>query len=265
MEGDSSDPNINSSQNNFEEIINNFIVENRPKERAKEDMREQVKETQRQYVEDGQVLGTSRQHKEIQQDEPLRCDEEEKLDQMIREAENVKTKMFATPGKEQCKNRGGNLIHSVIADDDYLILGAHLDEHLTEKIIRGEYIDLAKLLPRDRLSTTQSEGQRLQLVIKGGQSFWVPMNDNLSINNFQKWEQAFRIFSDVYSRAHPHRSPELLQYCHVINMIASQYVWENVYDYDKDFRLHMQRHPDRSWSIILQQAWAIRLRDRIKQ
>ena len=32
--------------------------------------------------------------------------------------------------------------------------------------------------------------------------------------------------------------------------------------YDKDFRIHRSKHPLRNWSIILQQAWALRLRDK---
>ena len=47
-------------------------------------------------------------------------------------------------------------------------------------------------------------------------------------------------------------------------MISTQYVWDNVYSYDKNFRLHMARHPARSWSIILQQAWAMKLREKLR-
>ena len=32
--------------------------------------------------------------------------------------------------------------------------------------------------------------------------------------------------------------------------------------YDKDFRIHMSKHPERNWSIKLQQAWALRLREK---
>ena len=41
-------------------------------------------------------------------------------------------------------------------------------------------------------------------------------------------------------------------------------MWENVYAYDRDFRLHMSENPKRSWSVILQQAWSMHLRDRIR-
>ena len=174
--------------------------------------------------------------------------EEDKLNQLIREAENAKTKMFQTPGKKSTNARDNsrNLMHAVIADDNYLVLGAHLDEHITEKIVNGDYIDLAKLLPKDRILALHNEGQKLHFMIKNGQSFWVPPNEHININSYQRWEQAFRIYADVYSRAHPHRSSELIQYGHIINTISAQYIWENVYDYDKDFRLHMARHTDRS-------------------
>ena len=33
--------------------------------------------------------------------------------------------------------------------------------------------------------------------------------------------------------------------------------------YDKDFRIHMSKHPERNWGIILQQAWSLRLKDRV--
>ena len=36
-----------------------------------------------------------------------------------------------------------------------------------------------------------------------------------------------------------------------------------MYAYDKEFRLHIAKHPDRNWAVILQQAWSMKLRDRI--
>ena len=34
--------------------------------------------------------------------------------------------------------------------------------------------------------------------------------------------------------------------------------------YDKDFRLHLSKFPKRSWAIILQQAWTVRMREKVK-
>ena len=43
-------------------------------------------------------------------------------------------------------------------------------------------------------------------------------------------------FSDIYMRAHPHRSAELVQCNHLIHTAAQTFVWDNVYMYNKDFR-----------------------------
>ena len=66
----------------------------------------------------------------------------------------------------------------------------------------------------------------------------------------------------IYTRRYPERATELIQYNHIIHTAALTYVWENVYLYDRDFRLHLSRYPHRSWSVILQQAWTMRLKDR---
>ena len=62
----------------------------------------------------------------------------------------------------------------------------------------------------------------------------------------------------------PHRSAELIEYNHVIHTISTVYQWDNVYLYDKDFRIHMGRNPECNQSTILQQSWSLRLRDRLQ-
>ena len=49
----------------------------------------------------------------------------------------------------------------------------------------------------------------------------------------------------------------------MIHTVALSYIWDNVYAYDKEFRRHMANFPQRSWAMILQQAWSLRLRDRL--
>ena len=93
--------------------------------------------------------------------------------------------------------------------------------------------------------------------------FWVPTSDTIAISNFSKWEQAFRIYANVYTKRFPHRSSELIQYHHIIHTIAGMYVWDNVYSYDKEFHMHLSKHPNRSSSVILQQAWSMKLKDRL--
>ena len=48
-------------------------------------------------------------------------------------------------------------------DQDYLVVGNHIDEVTQEKIRSGQYIDFSKLIPKDRI-LTEDEG-RMELVI----------------------------------------------------------------------------------------------------
>ena len=169
----------------------------------------------------------------------------------IREAERGKAQM----------NRQA-LLHSVLVDENYLVVAAHVDDLTKQKILQFEYVDFSKLLPHDRV--LQEEDQRLTIINKGGVSYLVPVGETLSgIHGYGKWDQAFRVYSDIITSRFPSKAQELIQYNHIIHTASQTYVWDNVYMYDKDFRIHISRNPTRSWAIILQQAWAMRLKDRL--
>ena len=147
-------------------------------------------------------------------------------------------------------------------DQDYIVVGNHIKQSLQEKIVAGSYVDFSKLLPKDRI-LAEEDGQ-MDLVVRNGKAFWTPISEGVTINNFNSWEQAFRVYSNIYTRAYPNKAGQLIEYNHVIHSISQSFTWENVYGYDRDFRLHMAwHHPDRSWVIILQQAWSMRLRDHL--
>ena len=176
---------------------------------------------------------------------------------IVRDAKVAKAKIFNSTGEH-----AGNMIeNAVLIDQDYLLVGNHVDESTQDKIVRGDYVDFGKLLPKDKVLA--EEDGRMELIFKKGKSYWTPVTQTVIINNFAKWEQAFRIFCDIYTRHHPDKSPELIQYNHVIHSISLAYTWENVYAYDKEFRIHISKHPNRNWGVILQQAWSMKLRDRI--
>ena len=192
---------------------------------------------------------------------------QEKAANTIRKAELAKVKMFPPTGENNCYctrfPTESNIPFELVAkvDQDYLVIGGHIDESTQLKIIIGKYIDFSKLIPRDKILV--EEENRLELVVKNGRTFWSQVNETVSINCFSRWEQAFRIYLNVYTRAHPKKSSELIQYNHIIHSISLTYVWNNVYSYDKEFRLHLSKHPERNWSVILQQAWSMKLRDRL--
>ena len=173
-----------------------------------------------------------------------------------RQAEGCKAHIYPTTGESL------DQINSIVKiDQQYELVGSHIDQLTRERIIRGEYVDFGKLLPKDRILSEEDE--RLELVLKQGRAFWSPVSESITINSYNRWEQAFRIYSDIYTRHNPQRCPELIQYNHIIHYISSTYVWDNVYAYDKEFRMHISRHPERSWLVILQQAWSMRLKDRL--
>ena len=144
-------------------------------------------------------------------------------------------------------------------DEGYLTVGGHLDQATIDKISIGAYVDFSKLIPKDRVLA--EDDQRLEMVIRGSKMYYVPVCDGTAINNFQRWKQAFHVFLNVYSKFNANRASELIEYNHVIHTISMTYVWENVYLYDKDFRIHMSHNPRCNWGLILQQAWSLRLQD----
>ena len=211
--------------------------------------------------------GGKQSHRDMEEDP------EDIADNLIRSAERGKARCHELPG-ELCdfelsheKNTYPDLdirrefVHSAMVDESYQLVGSHLDQAMQDRIIRGEYVDFARLVPKDRVLT--ADDNRYEMIVRDGKTFWTPASsiESVSISNFNRWEQAFRVYSDVYMRAYPYRASELVQYSHLIHTASQSYTWENVYMYDKDFRLHLERHPSRSWAIILQQAWAVRLKD----
>ena len=67
-------------------------------------------------------------------------------------------------------------------DEDYLVVGGHVDEATKLKIIKSEYVDFGKLLPCDRILV--KEDGCMELVVRNGKTFWMPVSESVSINSF---------------------------------------------------------------------------------
>ena len=197
-----------------------------------------------------------------------------RAERLIREAEASRARMIDIPGEPQLNqfiqahnpasyNNDNQFVHSALVDQNYFMVAGHVDDTTHCKIIQGEYVDFARLLPRDRVGMV--EDNRMELINHNGQAFYVPATDrdnNNSINNFHRWELAFWVFSDIYLQHHPTRTAALIQYNHIIQVASLTYNWDNVYRYDREFRLHIAQNPGRSWGIILQQVWSVTLKDK---
>ena len=113
-------------------------------------------------------------------------------------------------------------------------LGAHVSQTHKNKIINGEYIDLALLLE----NTTISEKQEKQVVIIDGVLSTRDKTKQI-INTISKWTDAFIVYISIYSSAHPSKNQALLKYMHIVRLGATRVrglAWQI---YDEQFRLKM--------------------------
>ena len=182
--------------------------------------------------------------------------DEEKLSQarsranrIILEAEQYKAQVETPKGKPFVYNN---------MDEEFFHIACHIEQNLKDKIEKGEFVELERLLPRNSL---EADDNRMELVNKEGQMFFVrAANKENKIKNVRKWEQAFRVYAAIYSAANPHRAHEIWQYVYVINSAASCYVWDEVAQYDFMFRQLMARNRGRSWAVTYTQMWQMTLR-----
>ena len=151
-------------------------------------------------------------------------------------------------------------------DDEFFHVTCHVEPSLRQKIEKGEFVDLEKLLPRERFPHKMSDDRRMEMVSRDGMTYFVPASDKDSrINGIRRWEQDFRIYAAIYCKEHPTRSAEIWQYVHVINTAAASFQWDNVAWYDYTFRQLMASKPHRTWAKLYTQFWNLAMQNPIVQ
>ena len=146
-------------------------------------------------------------------------------------------------------------------DDEFFHITSQIDPTLRTKIERGEFIELERLLPKDKMPGFRSANEDLnkqlfQLISQGTNSYIdPPVPKGGRINSVRKWDQAFRVFAAIYTQANPERASEIWQYIYVIHTAAAANPWDNVYFYDINFRELMASKPWRSWGKTYTQGW----------
>ena len=130
-----------------------------------------------------------------------------------------------------------------LSDESFFVYTSHVEKSTKEKIFRGEFVELEKLIPKSKI--TKLEDKRLELANKEGMSYFMPIQEKeiVQINSFKKWEKAFWVYAGVYTQANPDRSNELLQYISTIETANDSFIWDNVYSYDIIFRKLMAEFP----------------------
>ena len=110
-----------------------------------------------------------------------------------------------------------------------------------------------------------SSEQCMQFVNRDGATYWVPADRDLKINGIKRWDQAFRIYAAIYSKANPTRSSDIWQYIYVIHTAAATYTWENVAYYDYTFHQLMAERPGRNWGKTYLQLWNLAMCDPVNR
>ena len=155
---------------------------------------------------------------------------EEIGDNNVRLAEKAKAAMYPPKGEQNLNNfdliqlqKTNNFNKDLsLIDQDYIVVSGHVDSLLQQKIAQGDYVDFSKLLPKDKILV--EEDDRMELVVCNGKAYWTPVTEGVSISGFSKWEQAFRVFANIYTRTHPDRAGQLIEYNHIIHLIAQSFV-----------------------------------------
>lgn len=187
-----------------------------------------------------------------------------RTDQMILEAERQKIFMERpvtgkkfVPTNELLQILDKPRSHDLTCDNNLYGLSVHLDANTIMLIESGQFVNLSILIPSDKV-VPDDEPERLQLVHQDGRLGVAPYTDKDAsiVNSFKRWELAFDVYAGVFTRAHPQRGPELLEYKHIIRRASETYIWSNVYSYDKIHRTHMQHNPGRTWSKKHRDAWS---------
>ena len=193
-------------------------------------------------------------------------------DEVILQAEQFKAQVAVPKGKEFVNQPNPVLGQSLLLpeiellrqndnDDDFFHITCHIDPVLKAKIEPSEFVELEKLLAKEGKYLTDES--RVELVSRGGSMYFAPVQDNAKISSIRKWEQAFRIYAAIYTRANPERALEIWQYVYCINTAAQSYHWDNVAFYDTTFRQLMAFKPWHSWAKTYMQGWNLAMRDPI--
>ena len=134
-------------------------------------------------------------------------------EKLMLESEKYKTVLAAPKGMVPIDD-DIKLLRKFDDDDDFFHVSCHVDQSMKNKIEAGEYVELEKLLPKEhsaRLGCSMSkDSEYMQLVNRDGQTYFAPARSlNERINGIKKWDQAFCIYTAIYSEANPSHASEI--------------------------------------------------------
>ena len=123
-------------------------------------------------------------------------------------------------------------------------LGAHLTSGMKERIWRGEYVEMFKLLHREIRAKEGSKEEEYELAKRPK----VPVT-------IENWTAAFLTYASVYCEKFPERSVALLKYMDVIRKAQITYGGYAWVHYDEEFRARLSEDADGQWGQLDQDLY----------
>ncbi|XP_078377780.1 uncharacterized protein LOC144660935 [Oculina patagonica] len=135
-----------------------------------------------------------------------------------------------------------------------------LDKTLEDKILRGEYVDFALLLP-DILYRPQSPDIQLRFEDSSpgapGSPLTLVRKKKPVVDTFHKWLDTFTSYMLVIVEAYPRRSLELIKYQQIISKAVSKFKGMAWLSYDEQFRRRAAYDLSIAWDTIDLELWTV--------
>ena len=100
----------------------------------------------------------------------------DKAGRMVLDAEQMRANLVTPQGMLPIKiDQNIQLLRNLDSDDDFFHVSCHIDQVMKDRIQKGEFVDLEKLLPKEKGSfLSADEGLSLEVVTKDGHPFLAP-------------------------------------------------------------------------------------------
>ena len=130
---------------------------------------------------------------------------------------------------------------------------------IRDKIISGEFVDLATLLLNAMFSgttgTETSKSLTAQLTPVGNDLSVCPQPSAKKINSFTTWMEAWNTYLVILINHFPVRAPELVAYQRIITSASIQYPLVAWLNYDIQFRILATSDPSLCWDTRHTDLW----------
>ena len=141
-----------------------------------------------------------------------------------------------------------------------------LDRNMQERIVRGEYIDFASLLP-DSLAQPHTPELQLRLdatASSSGSPLSMVRRKKPVVDSFHKWLDAYTTYMLVLVAASPRGSLEMIPYQQIISTAVTKFKGLAWLAYDEQFRRRAACDVGLRWDTVDLELWTITFSDLAK-